>query len=644
MVLSLLLFIIGFVLFALSFVSITLWWRTILFGIIVGLTTTVYLPRLKKNLYFSKVSKCQTTTNLLLVFWMIELLIFAIIIFKMVPADLDGIIQLWQAKIYAAGAITAPVRGPLEFFFLQNVVYNANRMFSQYPPFHPALLALGVKVGAVWIVPIIVTITTFITTIKAAFYFGGHKIKKITTLLLPIMGFILPIGTSFLNHVTTCFGSSLILLGLGAILNRKSYGVVCVPLGLGIIASLRPLTALSMFIAVILSLLCLIFYKRKIDYSPLKLFIGISGAALISSTYPIANYLLTGDPLLTSYELLWGPSHLPGFHLDPWGNHHTLTRGLFNALQMGLSLNEELFSSAVPGLMILAFPLLFCFKQSQSGRICSIILLLPLVMIAFVHVMYWHTDFIYGPRLWYEASPFMLILAARGVLTFKVVFLKILIKNEHRANFRRSLHSAFFAIMVLIFFIGIPEIMNRHHLRSQTLKADIASIKTEKNSPKLIFVADLLSSRIIARLRGHGVSASQAEYFYAKIPSCDLWEIVSKNWIINGVNNHSEIIKSLTKLENRKYTLISARSLPDYPYKDGAIKFDTDKLLSQECISELMKDDYATNNYMLLSALADPSSANIIIARDLGEHNKTLIQLYPHYTPYLLVKEVLKKM
>ncbi len=80
----------------------------------------------------------------------VVLLVIGALLSKMLfaynPHLVDTIAQLFQARIFTSGQLTAPAPHELEFFAASHLVEHEGRWFSQYPPGHPALLAFGLIV------------------------------------------------------------------------------------------------------------------------------------------------------------------------------------------------------------------------------------------------------------------------------------------------------------------------------------------------------------------------------------------------------------------------------------------------------------------------------------------------------------------
>ena len=57
-----------------------------------------------------------------------------------------------QARIYTSGHLWLPVAAHREFFSILHVVDTGDKVYSQFPPGGPAMLALGELAHAPWLV------------------------------------------------------------------------------------------------------------------------------------------------------------------------------------------------------------------------------------------------------------------------------------------------------------------------------------------------------------------------------------------------------------------------------------------------------------------------------------------------------------
>src|SRR5262249_52849849 len=68
------------------------------------------------------------------------------------PPAIDVWIQYFQARIFLSGAVAAPPPPSVPHFALLHTLVTDRGWFAQFPPLHPALLALGMAFGAPWLV------------------------------------------------------------------------------------------------------------------------------------------------------------------------------------------------------------------------------------------------------------------------------------------------------------------------------------------------------------------------------------------------------------------------------------------------------------------------------------------------------------
>src|ERR1019366_7204364 len=78
--------------------------------------------------------------------------IIARTVFSGRPLLIDEVVQLFQARIFTAGRHRAPVAPHREFFSILHVVDTGDKVYSQFPPGGPAMLALGELVHVPWLV------------------------------------------------------------------------------------------------------------------------------------------------------------------------------------------------------------------------------------------------------------------------------------------------------------------------------------------------------------------------------------------------------------------------------------------------------------------------------------------------------------
>jgi 4-amino-4-deoxy-L-arabinose transferase-like glycosyltransferase len=328
--------------------------------------------------------------------------------YAFLPHVPDEVGYLFQAKLLASGQVTGaipPVKEAFYFYSPSFLYENGDRWASFYPFGHPIVLAIGVPFGVVWLIPSLVGAACVgLTYLVGKKLYGGWT-GLIAAGLLAASPFFLMQASSFMSHNT---GVLYILLSLLFIVKRERpllYGAIAgIAFGLGV--NTRPLTMIALTLP--FGVLLLSYLLPRVERRDAIIHTAAFGvaAAVVASGFLLYNYGLTGDPLTTPYAGQDGDtSTLFGFT-----NGHTLDIGLRNeqAQMMSLLLTLNGWPAFVGlGFMLLPFALGSRNRWDYFSLAC-------VVAITGFYVFYRYSGVYLGPRYWYEAAPFMLLLAARG--------------------------------------------------------------------------------------------------------------------------------------------------------------------------------------------------------------------------------------
>lgn len=175
------------------------------------------------------------------------------------PISTDEASYLLQARIFAAGAVTAPAP-PLPEFFEQPWVVVTPRIYSKYPPGNALVLAPGVALGLPWLMPLLLAV------VNGALLFAIlRRTLGPAAALLTWSAWILSLmamswQTSYFSQVPlmACWLGALVaaarwtaggsrrwivlaglLLGYGAITRPLSILLLSIPLGAGLLRTAR---------------------------------------------------------------------------------------------------------------------------------------------------------------------------------------------------------------------------------------------------------------------------------------------------------------------------------------------------------------------------------------------------------------------
>jgi hypothetical protein len=349
-------------------------------------------------------SKVRFGVDGVLAAWLLVAALVTTRLYHQLPHILDAVSYTFQAALFASGRLslpepptTAAFRGPFE-------VDWQGHIFSQYPPGAPAVYALGRLVSLEWLVGPLACLALIAATAWTARSLFGGACAIVVVCLGALSPFILFQAGSFLSHpiaggILACalaayvageqrdstrwYAVSGALLG-AAFLSREAASVLfALPLGVRLIATRR----WSGMAAVLLA--------------------GVPFLVV----YLLYNWQQTGSPALLP-RTLFDPSDHFGFG-DGVGFHtrHTLAAGLVNTDELLTLLQFDLFGWPplfTFGLLLLPFLI-------GRPRAWDYMAAGGFLVFVVAYIGYFYHGIALGPRYYFEAMPWLLLLAARGV-------------------------------------------------------------------------------------------------------------------------------------------------------------------------------------------------------------------------------------
>ena len=547
--------------------------------------------------------------------------------FSRSPLLIDSIIQLFQARMFADGSAWAPAPVHEGFFTTQHMIVDAGRWYSQYPPGHPAALALGVLIGAPWVIPIVFTLVTAWLIVDTTGRLFGDYVSRVTMVLLILAPFFWFMGASYMNHVSAAMFVALFLWcvvrweqSAGSRNEPRAAWILLGGIALGLAFLSRPLTSAAVGAALIIPAIR-IAGRRWLAH-------GLVAAAGFISTawlYFLFNALTTGEPFTAGYVKLWGASHGLGFHVSPWGDSHTPLTGLRNELiDLGL-LHSFLFEWAVPALLPLgAFLALGGGGRKWEGRLTAAFFSIPIA-----YFFYWHRDAFLGPRYLYEGLPFLMPLLAVSLVELR----RMWNRSEPRLG---GLNPSTLLIVVL----GLSVLYSASFSTRQRFRVYATGMESLKRNlveeagaagieAGLVFVAVSWGNRLIARARGAGASASVAERVYRSSDHCELELVVGsaerEGWPADRLDREMlAIIRPDDEVEVVRLN------------EDPTLRLVPNRPLAEPCAREVLYDRGGYTNYSPHLAANNPDlRGGLVFARDLGEQNARLRAEYPGVPAFL---------
>jgi hypothetical protein len=537
------------------------------------------------------------------------------------PLLVDEVAQLIQARIFAQGRIAGVLDSVPELFSALHVVERSGRVFSQFPPGGPAVLAVGVAFGATWLaVPVCGALATWCF---AAFTRGVESdrpgVSLLASLLFAFAPYMVFMSGSQMNHVPTLLGVCAALLALeratapvvASQRARSLYALAC-GLALGFAATVRPVDAAA-FALPIGGWLAWRAVRDRRELAPL-LASGI-GIALPIALMLWFNAQTTGDPLLFGYEALWGKGHELGFHAAPWGVAHTPARGLELVSLYFLRLQTYLFETPIPSLVaaIVALALVPALRRMDG------VLLAGSAILVLLYFAYWHDGFYLGPRFFVCLLPALALWTAR-------LFPEWRARWGNGASYRVITATAVASVLIAL-GISSPLRAREYHGGLKTMRWDVdAAARNAGVRNAIVFVRESWGAQLMVRLWARGISHTEAQALYRFVDACALErgldslertggrDAVARAVMLPLMADSSRVIRSPFSADSTE------RFLPGAPY-------------GPRCVRRI-EEDRAGFTVYLPFIVADGD--DVVYARDLHARDSVLLARFPSRDVYLV--------
>jgi hypothetical protein len=342
--------------------------------------------------------------DLALAVWLVTAALVATEQYHQLPHILDAVSYTFQAGLLASGQLSLPAPPLTDAFKGPFQVLWQGRIFSQYPPGAAAFYALGRLVNLEWLVGPVACAVLIGATAWTARTLYGPACGLAALGLGVISPFILFQAGSYLSHP---IAGGIVAAAIAAFVAGERYTsnrwyAVCGAL-LGTAFLVREVAAVLVALPLGVRLLAC----RRWSPSVTVVAFGVPFVLL----YLLYNLHQTGSPLLLP-RMLFDPTDHFGFG-DGVGFHtrHTLAAGLANTDELLTLLQLDLFGwPPLFALGLIGVPFLL-----GRARAWDFMALGGFLAFVVAYVGYFYHGIALGPRYYFEAVPWLLLLGARGL-------------------------------------------------------------------------------------------------------------------------------------------------------------------------------------------------------------------------------------
>lgn len=550
--------------------------------------------------------------------------------FALRPTTSDEIAQLWHARILLGSRLALPPDPNPEFFAIDNVIDRPHWM-SQFPIGGPAVLAVGLLFGVVWLLNPVLTALTTLNVYRFVRRAYDEPQARAAATIFAASPMVVLMGGTHMNHMPAAFLVTLALAALPVWVAasdpaqlRGSAAVIGIAVGTTI--AIRPLD--GVVAGLVIGLLMLAVAARTVSRGDggdrgdrarvpsLLVAIGVGIVPIVLLL--IANWRTTGNPFRFGYEILWGANHSLGLHDDPTGHPHTPWRALLLGVKYLTQVNWIATAWPVPILLILAAGMLLTRRANRWDLLLLALFCAQLIAYAF----YWHDGQFVGPRFLFAAIPALLILVART---------PFIAADRLRGVWRRI------ALLTIPVCIGVAWLRSMPPFGVQGLAKEFHDSRTrlKLDPPRearsgaigsaLIFVQEGAATRLLHRLWGLGVSRPDAARLLADADACSLLEAVR-------AEERRDPADTLGRVERIRSSVRPFRPSDASPrLADPNFRVSDSTTVTKACAAEAAHDLRIHNTVaygpMLLHNRFDDAgriSGPVVYVLDLGERNEVL--------------------
>ena len=350
------------------------------------------------------------------------------VLFEHFPWIDDTIVQLVHAKFMLQGHWYGQSQ-PLPNFFKMTWMINDGKWYSQYPPGHVLLLAIGLALHhAEMVNPFLGACTCIAVWLLAKELYGSH-VAKIAVFLTALCTYLIIFSSEYMSNATSLLMGTLFLWGYFRVLNRRGWPYALITgAALGYCFITRPYSAFGIAIPALCYACYLVVIKSRIYLISMAIMAGIFACFVAFQLY--YNTVTTGDPLLFGYQQFQSYNDYPLMY-NALKNLSSamIYRNLCLNLQRLNYFNRMLFEWPLPAMALIA--LLYILRGNRRNeRLLFLTIFFMFLSVQFIR----NTDIGWGPRLVYEVNGILLIFCAKA-LSMLPPLLRKLSSKRHSLRF-----------------------------------------------------------------------------------------------------------------------------------------------------------------------------------------------------------------
>jgi hypothetical protein len=546
----------------------------------------------------------------------VEAAAVAVVCFARTPQTIDGWVQHFQARVFLAGRLAAPVPPSVGHFLAMHTLITPSGWLAQYPPVHPALLALGTALGAGWLVTPLLGGFLPAAVYRLGVASGDERVGRVAAALAVLSPFVVATAASGMNAVPAAL---CVAAGLAAVPSAAAGGAGAAALvgaAAGLLLGIRPLDAVVLAAVAGLGLLPALCARRW-----RALATTVAAGLVAAAPTLVFNAATTGSPFTFAYSELWGAGLRLGLDHDvPWGQPLTLLRAVGNTSLDAHQLDVYLLEWPLPVTVLAAAGVWWARGRCDPGIRLAAGYLLGLVGTLF---FYFHRDTLYGPRLLFSAVPATLVLVASALVG--------LADARRRLPWRGLVLGDAATLGVVVTALLAAALLAPKRLGSYSIAATSLAARPDREAAAagvhhaVVLLPDGFGSRLIARMWDLGIPMRDTPRLYKAIDACDLQRLLD-----TAERDGTRGPALVARLEAALPGADPGRYTPGVT-PDPMLRLPSSGQIPPECLAEIARDREGTMQFAAFLYLDAPAlDGDVVWARALDDRaDERLRALFP---------------
>lgn len=331
------------------------------------------------------------------------------------PTMDDENVYRFSARLLLHGELSVPTNIPGEFFGQRwGVHYHNGRLYPMYSFGWPAILAVGYAIRMPWIISPLIAVGVLLLTLDFARRVFSEPVARLATLLFLTSPLLILTAATDLSPPSAAFCA----LATAVCAHRYTEDtrvrwLWIAGIAAGVAFQIRQLNAIAMAVPFFLYLFYQLWRSRKV----LRIAALVVPVLLSAALYLTINYVMTGDPLLTSYSREFASRGVTGGTVIGFGANYPIQVGGTGIHTFGQGTLNSCLNLIHFNIWLLGWPLSLLLPLLAPFNVWTRLCLAALTLEAALYTTFYSPGLsVTGPTYLFDSGAFLVVLTAAAIV------------------------------------------------------------------------------------------------------------------------------------------------------------------------------------------------------------------------------------